>query len=65
VTRISLRMKPSDPVPFRPEDVILQRGDVVFIEARDTEVWYSGGLMPPAEHVLPRDRDLDVVQAVA
>jgi protein involved in polysaccharide export with SLBB domain len=61
---IPLRQKPGEPVPFRPEDVELFTGDVVFIEARDPELWYSGGLLPAGEHVLPRDRDLDVVQAI-
>ena len=62
--RIPLRMRPDESVPFRPEDVVLKTGDILFIEARDTEVWYSGGLLPPSEHVLPRDRDLDVVEAI-
>jgi len=62
--RIPIRMRPGDPLPFRPDDVILQTGDIVFIEERTTEVWYTGGLLPPAEHVLPRDRDLDVIQAI-
>jgi protein involved in polysaccharide export with SLBB domain len=65
ITRIPVRMRPGEPLPFRPEEVVLRTGDIVFIEARDTEVWYSGGLMLPAEHVLPRDRDLDVLQAVS
>jgi protein involved in polysaccharide export with SLBB domain len=62
--RIPIRMKPGEPLPFRPEDVVLQSGDIVFIEERNTETWYSSGLLPPAEHVLPRDRDLDVLQAI-
>jgi protein involved in polysaccharide export with SLBB domain len=64
VTRIPLRMRRGEPVPFGPDDVLLQSGDVVFIEARETDLWYSGGLLPPAEHILPRDHDVDVVQAV-
>jgi hypothetical protein len=38
---------------------------VVFLEARDWDVFYTGGLLPPGEHVLPRDRDLDVLEAVS
>ncbi len=63
--RIPLRGPAGAPVPFRPEDVILQTGDVVYIEARDDDVFYSGGLLPPGVHVLPRDHDLDVLEAVA
>jgi protein involved in polysaccharide export with SLBB domain len=63
--RIPLRLRPEEPPPFRPEDVVLQTGDIIFIEARDTELFYTGGLLPPRQIVLPRDYDLDVVQAIA
>ena len=62
--RIPLRMLPDAPLPFGPEDVLLETGDVVFIEAREFDVYYTGGLLPPAEHVLPRDHDLDVIEAI-
>src|SRR5439155_6565846 len=62
--RIPLRMRPNQPLPFKPEDVILKNGDIVFIESRDTEVYYTGGLLPVAELILPRDYDLDVMEAV-
>jgi protein involved in polysaccharide export with SLBB domain len=62
--RIPLRLKPGDNPPFRAEDVVLHTGDVVFLEARDPDVFYTGGLLPPGEFVIPRDRDLDVVEAV-
>ena len=65
VVRIPLRLPPDAPVPFRPEDVVLQTGDIVFIEARDTEVYYTGGLLFPRQFVLPRDYDLRVVDAIA
>src|SRR5205085_4019210 len=42
----------------------LQTGDVVYLEPCE-EVFYTGGLLPPGEHILPRDRDLDVVEAVS
>ena len=38
---------------------------MVCIEAREAEVFYSGGFLPPGEHVLPRDYDLDVVKAIS
>jgi protein involved in polysaccharide export with SLBB domain len=65
VTRIPLRLRPGEPPPFKPEDVILQDGDIVFIEARDTELFYVGGLLTPRQFILPRDYDLDVVGAIA
>jgi protein involved in polysaccharide export with SLBB domain len=63
--RISLRLSPGEQVSFRPEDVILQTGDIVLIESRDTEVFYTGGLLPSGEFPLPRDYDLDVLEAIA
>jgi protein involved in polysaccharide export with SLBB domain len=63
--RIPLRLRPGDKPPFGPEDVILHDGDVVLLQARDCEVYYTGGLLLSSEHVLPRDRDLDVIEAIA
>jgi protein involved in polysaccharide export with SLBB domain len=62
---IPLRTKPGDLPPIRPEDVILDSGDVVFVEERNLEYFYTGGLLPPGEFTLPRDRDLDVVEAIS
>src|SRR5207249_2453164 len=62
--RVPLRMRPNEPLPFSPNDVILRTGDIIFIESRDTEIYYTGGLLPVAELPLPRDYDLDVMEAV-
>ena len=63
--RIPMRLRPNEHIQFRPEDVILKDGDVIFIESRNTEIFYTAGLLPPAENVLPRDYDLDILEAVA
>ena len=63
--RIPLRLRPGEAPPFSPGDVILHSGDIVFIEARDTEVFYTGGLLPTRQFPLPRNYDLDVVDAIA
>jgi protein involved in polysaccharide export with SLBB domain len=65
VIKIPLRLPVGAPVPIRPEDVLLEDGDVVFLEARDKEVFYSTGLLPAGEFVIPRDRDLDVIEAIS
>ncbi len=65
VARIPLRLKPGEELPFTQDDVTLQSGDIVFIDSRDTETYYVGGIIPPNEIVLPRDYDLDVVEAIA
>ncbi len=61
---IPTRWLPTEPMPFQAEDVILHEGDVVLLEARVEDLFYTGGLLPAAERVLPRDYDLDVVEAV-
>jgi len=63
--RIPLRAPVGAPLPFGPCDVVLSAGDVIFLEARDEQVFFTGGLLPPGKHVLPRDQDLDVLEAVA
>ena len=62
--RIPLRLGPDEQPSFGPEDVIVQTGDVVFIESR-LEFFYTGGLLPAGEFPLPRDYDLDVITAMA
>jgi hypothetical protein len=64
VVRIPLRLPAGVPLPFRPVDILLRTGDVVFLEARDEEIFFTGGLLIPGRHVLPRDRDLDVIEAI-
>jgi protein involved in polysaccharide export with SLBB domain len=63
--RIPLRMRPGEKPSFRPEDIILKNGDIVYIEAREQDVYYTAGLLPAGQYILPRDSDLDVVEAVA
>ena len=64
VTRIPLRIFPDQPLTIREEDVILREGDILTIEARDTEVYYTAGLLGSSQFPLPRDYDLDVIQAI-
>jgi hypothetical protein len=61
---IPLRTRGGEPPMIRPEDVILRSGDIVYIKAREADVFYTGGLLPSGEYVLPRDTDLDVVEAI-
>jgi hypothetical protein len=65
VVRIRLRALPNEFPPLKPEDIILHNGDIVFIEARDADVFYTGGFLPSGEFPIPRDSDLDVVEALA
>lgn len=50
---------------FSQEDVILQEGDVVYLQSRQQDVFYTGGLISGAEIPLPRDHDIDILEAVS
>jgi hypothetical protein len=65
IIRIPLRTKRGQPITINPGDIQLQTGDVVFVEAAPVEKFYTGGLLPTGEYVLPRDYDLDVLEAVS
>jgi len=69
------------PQPLNPADVVLHPGDVVVVPSRKDEVFYVVGKLSPTNFVrfsvsererdigagflLPRDREIDVVMAVA
>lgn len=66
VIRIPLRSRPGEPVQkLRQEDIILGNGDIVYIQSRDAEVFYTGGLLEGGQFPIPRDYDLDVLGAMA
>jgi protein involved in polysaccharide export with SLBB domain len=66
IHRIPLRIGPADPpLELTQEDIILTIGDVVFVESRDEEVFYTGGLLQGGQYPIPRDHDLDVLGAIA
>lgn len=65
IMRIPLRLPPGVTPNISPSDVTLEDGDIVYIEARETEFFYTGGMLPGGEFLLPRDYDLDVLGAIA
>lgn len=65
ILRIPLRVKPGVIPDIPEEQIVLESGDIIYIESRDTEVFYTGGLLEGGEFPLPRDYDLDVLGAVA
>ncbi|MCA9053950.1 MAG: polysaccharide biosynthesis/export family protein [Planctomycetaceae bacterium] len=65
VVRIPMRFYPEQAPQFTERDIILKTGDVVYIPARDTDKFYTGGALRGGEHLLPRDYDIDVLGAVA
>lgn len=65
IIRIPLRLPPGAVPQFNPQDVILEEGDIVLIESREREVFYTGGMLGSGEHPLPRDYDLDALTALS
>nr|WP_315852586.1 polysaccharide biosynthesis/export family protein [Rubripirellula reticaptiva] len=65
ILRIPLRLKPGIVPNIDEKDVVLEDGDIVYIESRETEVYYTGGLLNGGQFPLPRDYDLDVLGAIA
>lgn len=65
VIRIPLRYYPEDIPTFTEADITLNTGDIVMIQSRDREKFYTGGTLGGGEFPIPRDYDLDVLQAVA
>lgn len=65
IIRIPIRLGPGEHVDINPEDVILYEGDIVFIESRDSEVFFTGGLLGGGQYTLPRDFDLDILRAIS
>jgi protein involved in polysaccharide export with SLBB domain len=63
--RIPLRVRPGECPTFKPEDVVLKSGDIVYVESRELDVFYTAGLLPSGQYVLPANGDIDVLKAIA
>ena len=50
---------------FIQEDVLLNDGDIVYVRAREEEFFYTGGLLSGGVIPMPRDHDIDIVEAIA
>lgn len=65
VKRIPLRYNPSAPPVFTQQDIILGEGDIIIIRSRDRETFFTAGMLGGGEYPLPRDKDLDIIGAIA
>jgi len=66
IVRIPLRATPGQPLPeLTQDDIILKDGDVVVVQSREAEVFYTGGLLNGGMYPIPRDFDLDVFSAMS
>ncbi|MCA9139341.1 MAG: polysaccharide biosynthesis/export family protein [Planctomycetales bacterium] len=64
IIRIPLVVQPCDVTTILPESTILHDGDVLFVPRRH-EYFVTGGLLPGSRIALPRDEDIDVIEAIA
>lgn len=65
VVRIPIRLAPGEQPNISEEMIKLEDGDIVFIESRETDVIYTGGLLGGGQYTLPREYDLGVLEAIS
>ncbi|NNJ24087.1 polysaccharide biosynthesis/export family protein [Alienimonas chondri] len=65
VVKIPMQLLPGQAPGFCHSDVILRDGDAVYVGSRTKDVFYTGGLLGPGSFRLPRDSDIDVLEALA
>lgn len=65
VIRIPLRVPPGELPQHTEQDITLHDGDIVFVESREREFFYTAGLLGGGQFTLPRDYDLNVLDAIA
>jgi protein involved in polysaccharide export with SLBB domain len=64
IVRIPLRKYNDVPLTIKEEDIILKDGDILKIVGRDTEVYYTAGVIGSRQWPLPRDYDLKILEAL-
>ncbi|MEZ6125680.1 MAG: polysaccharide biosynthesis/export family protein [Planctomycetaceae bacterium] len=62
--RIPLSMSPAERLPFTQRDVILEDGDIVLVESRGNNYFFTSGLLGGGQYALPHNHDIDVIDAV-
>ncbi len=65
VISIPIKGEPGEFPQLAESDITLGDGDVIFIKAREREVFYTGGLLDGGRYPLPRDYDIDVLEAMS
>jgi len=65
VLKIPTRLNPGEQPQIRTEDIILKDGDILYVDSRETDFYYTGGLLRGGEFLIPRDYDLDVIGAMS
>lgn len=64
-TRIPFRIYKDQHVSLSENDIILGNNDIVVVDRRKPELYYTAGLLPNREVLLPADYDLTLLEAIA
>jgi protein involved in polysaccharide export with SLBB domain len=65
IIHVPLRLRPGQSPPFEDKDIVLDNGDVVYVELRQPEYYSTAGLLGTGQYQLPLDHDLDVIEAIS
>lgn len=65
IRKIPLTILPGETPQFSRADVLLSDGDIVFIESRSQEYFYTAGLLGGGKYPLPGNEDTDLLDAIA
>lgn len=65
VVRIPIKGDPGSFPALSQADITLNDGDVLYIKGRPRDVYYTGGLLDGGRFPLPRDYDIDVLEAIS
>ena len=65
IVRIPIKGEPEDFPHLTDADITLNDGDVVYIQGRERDVFYTGGELNGGRFPLPRDYDIDVLEAIS
>lgn len=65
ITRIPIESKNGQFPELSEAEITLNDGDVLYIEGRQRDVFYTGGLLSGGRFPIPRDYEIDVLEAIA
>lgn len=63
--RIPLWVEPCQSTCISQEDITLREGDIVYLRGRSADFFYTAGLLPGGIVPMPRDHDIDIVEAIS
>ena len=63
--RIPLWVEPCQTACISQDDITLRDGDIVYIRGRSQDYFYTAGLLPGGIVPMPRDHDIDIVEAIS